>query len=265
MTAVEESRLDTLLSRIEARDRRSRRIAILTTVLPAALGICLIAGTTYQVRSLAREASTQRDAALQAQTALERSRGELSRLKGEKDAKQREVVALQQEVAAQTRRFEDLTRTTSAQAREVRRTARQIALRSKELRQLEADTAASAATMNNLLHFVAKTKKKLPDDLSDELDRELFPIDSSERVWDDDHGDPSTDDWYTETLYRSPTGLYFLYKETGMNTGDAGANYLALTWIGRKAAIAWARSRVPSIPRDTLARLFPETALASRD
>ena len=50
--SIAESQLETLVSRIEARDRRSRRIGIVATVIPAIIGLLIIGLASSQVSGL---------------------------------------------------------------------------------------------------------------------------------------------------------------------------------------------------------------------
>jgi uncharacterized coiled-coil protein SlyX len=232
---ISNHRIEELVLRIERRDRRSRRIAVVTTVLPAVLGLSLLYASIVKVKSSYAEVERERRNAQQAMIAANAASSKLREVEIQKRQLEESIVKLKQQIAGQTETLSQLN---------VR-----VGGESKKLQNIQVDTLAFANTMNRLVKLAARTEEALPAKVYDQLRHELFPVEQSVEICEHNYRNPKDDDdWYTETLYQNATGLYFLYRQTGFNTGDAGASFLDRPWMTRAGAIAWAKARRESCP-----------------
>ena len=100
--------IEELISRIEQRDKRSRRMAVVTTVLPALFGLGFLYFSVVEVRSSYREAERQRRDALQAAAAAKNALSTLHEVELQKRQHETTIITLQKQIAEQTDALEKL-------------------------------------------------------------------------------------------------------------------------------------------------------------
>jgi len=231
-TASETAALDEVLSRIALKDQRSRRNAILATILPAVFGLAIIAMTALEVRSLTAKADAQRSVA-------DRARGAAA------DAAMALQVAEQATVRAQEQTVEASRRLVLAEnerqqiEQHISELTTRVAAQEREVLRLEQDAAAFAGAMNRMLHLVDKIEQRLPE--ARDLEDELFPVKKSQEICSVVHGDRSVNG-YIKTLYKAPSGLFFVEIDSSMDSDYGGARFLDQTWMSSTTATQWIKT-----------------------